>query len=130
MNGEKRTNAKNNGVLLIKVRFKKKTCMRRSKLETNVDILKILAQRGSLKLTHLMYKANLNCGVLGKDVEFLIKQGLIEKRNVGGGRLVYSITRQGLSLLKSWKEFEQLLPKDENENEVQPLYRNTVSIRA
>lgn len=104
--------------------------MRRSKLETNVDILKILAQRGSLKLTHLMYKANLNCGVLGKDVEFLIKQGLIEKRNVGGGRLVYSITHEGLSLLKSWKEFEQLLPKDENENEVQPLYRNTVSIRA
>jgi predicted transcriptional regulator len=104
--------------------------MRRSKLETNVDILKILAQRGSLKLTHLMYKANLNGDVLGKDVVFLIKQGLIEKRNVGGGRLVYSITHEGLTLLKSWKEFEQLLPTIENENEVKPLFRNSVSIRA
>jgi predicted transcriptional regulator len=102
--------------------------MRRSKLETNVDILKILAQRGSLKLTHLMYKANLNCDVLGKDVVFLIKQGLIEKRNVGGARLIYSITHKGLTILKSWKEFEQLLPTIENE--VKPLFRNTVSIRA
>jgi len=106
VNGEKRTNAKNNdGVLLIRVRFKKKTCMRRSKLENKCRYPQDIAQRGSLKLTHLMYKANLNGDVLGKDVVFLIKQGLIEKRNVGGGRLVYSITHEGLSLLKSWKEF-------------------------
>ncbi len=38
--------------------------MRRSKLEMYVDILKVLAQRGPLKLTHVMYKANVNCSVL------------------------------------------------------------------
>ena len=30
--------------------------MRRSKLEMYVDILKVLGQRGPLKLTHIMYK--------------------------------------------------------------------------
>jgi len=95
----------------------------------NVDILKILAQKGPLKLTHIMYKANLNCDVLSKNVEFLIKQSLIEERNVGMGRKVYSITRQGFTLLKSWKDLKQLIPIVENENEGQPLFRNTVSVR-
>lgn len=104
--------------------------MRRSKLEMEVDILKILAQKGPLKLTHLMYKTNVNCDVLSKNLVFLIKQGLIEVRNVGRrGRLVYSISGLGLTLLKSWKELKQLLPAVENENEVQPLFRNTVSVR-
>jgi len=37
---------------------------RRSKLEMYVDILKALARHGPLKLTHIMYKANVNCSVL------------------------------------------------------------------
>jgi len=49
--------------------------MRRPKLEINLDILKILAQKGPLKLTHIMYKVNVNCDVLKKYLEFLIKQG-------------------------------------------------------
>jgi len=35
--------------------------MRRSKLEVHVDVLKVLARHGPLKLTHVMYKANVNC---------------------------------------------------------------------
>jgi predicted transcriptional regulator len=103
--------------------------MRRSKLEINLDILKILAQKGPLKLTHIMYKVNVNCDVLKKYLEFLIKQGLIEERLVGGERIVYLITRQGLTLSKGWKELKQLLPMDENETEEQPLFRNSVSVR-
>jgi predicted transcriptional regulator len=38
--------------------------VRRSKLEMYVDILSVLAHRGPLKLTHVMYKANVNCSVL------------------------------------------------------------------
>ena len=53
--------------------------MRRSKLEMYVDILNVLAQRGPLKLTHVMYKANVNCGVLKEHLEFLIKQGLVDR---------------------------------------------------
>jgi hypothetical protein len=54
--------------------------MRRSKLEMYVDILSVLANRGPLKLTHIMYKANVNCSVLEGLLDFLIKQGLVEKR--------------------------------------------------
>jgi len=81
----------------------------------NVDILKILAQKGPLKRSHIMYKANLNCGVLKEYVEFLINQGLIEERIVGRAKTVYSITRLGLTLLKGWKEVKELLPSIENE---------------
>ena len=118
-----------NGVLLIDVRAKKKRIMRRSKLEMEIDMLKILAQKGPLKLTHLMYKTNVNCDVLSKNLGFMMKQGLIEVRNVGKGSHVYMITELGLTLLKSWKEVKQMLPIVEKENEVQPFFRNTVSIR-
>jgi predicted transcriptional regulator len=50
--------------------------MRRSKLEMYVDILKVLVQRGPLKFSHIMYKANLNCSILIQYLEFLVKQGL------------------------------------------------------
>jgi predicted transcriptional regulator len=130
VHGEERTCTRNNGVSSIEVRFKKKTCMRRSKLEMEIDMLSILAQKGPLKVTHLMYKTNVNCDVLSKNLVFLIKQGLIEMRNVGRDSRVYSITALGLTLLKSWKGIKQMLPTIEKENEVQPLFRNTVSIRA
>jgi predicted transcriptional regulator len=48
--------------------------MRRSKLEMYIDILKVLAQRGPLKLTHIMYKANVNCSVLKEYLDFLIRE--------------------------------------------------------
>ena len=54
--------------------------MRRSHLEQYVEIIGILAQNGPLKLTPLMYKANLNCKVVKKDLSFLLTQGLIEER--------------------------------------------------
>ena len=84
--------------------------MRRSKLETYVDILKVLAQKGPLKLTHIMYKANLNCGVLKEYLEFLIKAGLIEERIVGKSRVVYANTQQGLTVLKYFRELNKALP--------------------
>ncbi len=99
-------------------------------MEMEVDILKILAQKGPLKLTHIMYKTNVNCNVLNTNLEFLIGQGLIEVRKVGRGSHVYLITGLGLTLLKSWKEVKQLLPMAKEETEVQPHFRNTVSIRA
>jgi predicted transcriptional regulator len=105
--------------------------MRRSKLEMAIDILKILAQKGPLKLTHIMYKTNVNCDVLNKNLEFLMKQGLIEVRNVGRGRHVYAVTGLGLTLLKSWKEVKLLLPAIVEKEDVSPLfYRNTVAIKA
>jgi predicted transcriptional regulator len=75
-----------------------------------VDILKVLAQRGSLKLTHIMYKANVNCKVLKEYLDFLVGQGLVEERIVGKRRVVYAITQRGLTVLKYFRELEQVLP--------------------
>lgn len=84
--------------------------MRRSKLEMYVDILKVLAHRGPLKLTHIMYKANVNCSVLKQYLEFLIKQNLVEERTAGKRRVVYAITPRGITVLKHFRELKQVLP--------------------
>ena len=84
--------------------------MRRSKLEMYVDILKVLVHLGPLKLTHVMYKANLNCSVLREYLDFLIRQSLVEERTVGKNRSVFAITQRGTIVLKYFKELEQVLP--------------------
>jgi len=84
--------------------------MRRSKLEMYVDILKVLAQRGPLKLTHIMYKANVNCNVLKEYLDFLLKQGLIEERMAGKSRTVFAATQRGITVLKYFRELKQALP--------------------
>jgi predicted transcriptional regulator len=84
--------------------------MRRSKLEMYVDILKVLAHRGPLKLTHIMYKANVNCSVLREYLDFLIKQNLVEERNVGKSRTVFAISQRGITVLKYFRELQQILP--------------------
>ncbi len=84
--------------------------MRRSKLEMYIDILTVLAHKGPLKLTHIMYKANVNCSVLKENLDFLIKQGLIEERSIHKSRIVYAVTQRGISVLKYFKELKQVLP--------------------
>jgi predicted transcriptional regulator len=84
--------------------------MRRSKLETLVDILQVLSRRGPLKLTHIMYKANVNCKVLREYLDFLTRQNLIEERAVGKNRTVFAITPRGITVLKYFRELKQVLP--------------------
>lgn len=84
--------------------------MRRSKLEMYIDILRVLAHRGPLKLTHIMYKTNINCSVLKEYLGFLIKQGLVEERTVGKRRVVYAITQRGRTVIEGFRELKQVLP--------------------
>lgn len=84
--------------------------MRRSKLEMYIDILSVLSQRGPLKLTHVMYKANVNCSVLKEYLDFLMKQGLVEERTIGKRRVVFAITQRGVTVLKYFRELKQVLP--------------------
>ena len=84
--------------------------MRRSKLEMYVDILKVLARHGPLKLTHVMYKANVNCSVLKEYLDFLIKQNLVEEGIVGKKRTVYALTERGITVLKYFRELQGVLP--------------------
>ena len=82
--------------------------MRRSKMEMYIDILKVTAQNGPLKLTHIMYKANVNCRVLKQNLDFLIQQNLLEeqitqkKRNKT--KIRYAITERGRTVIKYFNE--------------------------
>jgi len=80
---------------------------RRSKLEIYVDILKVLAQNGPLKLTHIMYKANVNCSVLRQFLDSLSQQSLIEEQTFHKKKqqkIVYAITERGRTALNHFKE--------------------------
>jgi predicted transcriptional regulator len=87
--------------------------MRRSKLETYIDTLKVMAQNGPMKLTHIMYKANVNCNVLKENLDFLIQQNLIEqqikvkKRNKT--KIRYAITERGRTVIKYFNEVNKAL---------------------
>ena len=97
--------------------------MRRSKLEMYIDVLSVLAHRGPLKLTHIMYKANVNCSALSEYLDFLLKQGLVEERNVKKNRIVYAVTQRGLTVIKSFRELKQALPiAEEDQRRVPPLF--------
>ena len=97
--------------------------MRRSKLEMYIDILSVLAHKGPLKLTHVMYKANVNCLVLKEYLDFLLKQGLVEERTLRKERVVYAVTQRGITVLKYFKELKQILPiVEETRNQVATPY--------
>ena len=84
--------------------------MRRSQLELYVIILMVLAHRSPLKLTHVMYKANINYSMLKKYLVFLTKQGLVEEKIIGKERKVYKITQLGMTVLKQFRELKEVLP--------------------
>jgi predicted transcriptional regulator len=97
--------------------------MRRSKLEMYVDILTVLAHRGPLKLTHIMYKANVNCSVLIEYLGFLIQKELVEERSIGKNRTVYAITQRGVTVIKYFAELKRVLPiAEEDQRHVPPLF--------
>src|SRR5665647_667714 len=95
--------------------------MKRSKLEIYVDILEVLSQRTPLKMTHIMYKANVNCRILKEYLDFLIKQKLIEERVVGNGKVVYTNTTHGKEVLKFFRQLDKMLPLLEEEDKTLPL---------
>ena len=84
--------------------------MRRSKLETYIDILNVLARKGPLKLTHVMYKANVNSNVLKEDLDFLIKQNLVEERTIARQHVVFTVTQRGVNVLNQFQQLTQMFP--------------------
>jgi len=82
--------------------------MRRSKLEMNVDILKVLAHTGPLKITHIMNKTNVNYITVEKYLGFLIKQGLVEKRTLKKRSEVFAVTERGIKVLRYFRELTQV----------------------
>ena len=87
--------------------------MRRSKMEMYIDILKVMAQNGPLKLTHIMYKANVNCRVLKKNLDFLIQQNLIEEqitvKRRNKTKISYAVTDKGRTVIRYFNEVNKAL---------------------
>jgi predicted transcriptional regulator len=81
-----------------------------------MKILNVLAQKGPLKLTHIMHNANVNCSVLKEYLNFLIKEGTVEERGISENRVIYSITRRGVTTLEYFRELTKILPIAENDS--------------
>lgn len=80
--------------------------MRRAKLEMYIDLLKVLAYRGPLKITDLMYRANINHSLLKHYLEFLTRQNLVREIGTSKNRKVYEITPRGMQALEFFKELK------------------------
>jgi predicted transcriptional regulator len=90
-----------------------------------IDILKVLAHHGSLKLTHIMYKANVNYSVLKQSLEFLVRQSLIQEQTLHNKRdktnVVYATTERGRIVLKYFRELNNALQITEEANKIPAL---------
>ena len=89
---------------------------RRSKLEIYIDILRVLAHHGPLKLTHIMYKSNVNCTVLKEFLDSLSQQNLVEEqiiRKRKRQKITYAITERGKIALNYFKEVKIALQTNE-----------------
>jgi predicted transcriptional regulator len=99
--------------------------MRRSKLEMHVDVLTVLARHGPLKLTHIMYKANVNCSVLKEYLDFLIRHNLVEEQRLPRKRhktrIVYAITSRGRTVLKYFREINMAFQITTEANKIPAL---------
>jgi len=84
--------------------------MKQSKLELYINILIALRQNGPLTLTHIINKANNSCIIQKKQIDFLIKQGFIEERNVKKSYAVFAVTQRGTKVLEYFREFTRVLP--------------------
>jgi len=90
--------------------------LRRSKLEIYVDVLQVLAWHGSLKLTHIMYRVNVNCSVLKEFLDLLTEHNLIEEqtlRKKKRQKTVYDITERGRTALNHFREITKALQTTE-----------------
>ncbi len=82
--------------------------MRRSKLESYEAILEVLVQK-PLTVDAIAYKTNMECTVLGRYLNFLIKNGLVEKR-FSGKKTLYAVTERGIAVFKTLN-FQKYLEK-------------------
>ncbi|HDD69623.1 hypothetical protein CW667_03770 [Candidatus Bathyarchaeota archaeon] len=83
----------------LKQRVKGVCKMRRSKLESYEDILGALVKK-PLDLDSLAYEADMDCTLLIKRLESLIKYGLVEER-LSSRKVRYAITERGIAVLKN-----------------------------
>jgi len=85
---------------------------RRDRFTITRDILRAIADKGMLRMTHLMYKSNLNPHVLEKYIDVLQKKGYIKvKHGDAINRKNVEITDMGVELLTALQQYLDLREK-------------------
>lgn len=84
-------------------------CVKRSKLELYIEILNALNQRRMQKITVVLEKIKTSDNFLKERMGFLMKQGLVEQRNIGE-QVAYSNTQRGIMVLRYFSELLQESP--------------------
>ncbi|MEM3703845.1 MAG: winged helix-turn-helix domain-containing protein, partial [Candidatus Bathyarchaeia archaeon] len=82
--------------------------MRRSRLENYEAILAVLAKK-PLTVDSIAYKTNMDCTLLGRYLESLMRNGLVMEKSDGKRRL-YAITERGMSVFRTLN-FQRYLEK-------------------
>lgn len=85
--------------------------IRRSKLETYIDILHEVAE-GVEKPTHIMYKANVSWIALQQSLRILLNKDFLFEED-DGNRKIYRLTNKGFRVLEYFNKVkEELLPEE------------------
>jgi predicted transcriptional regulator len=85
--------------------------MRRSKLELYEAILEALVKK-PLNIDKIAYKTGIDCTILSRHLDFLIKNGLVEER-ILGDKLLYALTERGMTVFKTL-DFQKYLRRISN----------------
>jgi predicted transcriptional regulator len=59
-------------------------------------------------------------GSIARTLGILIKQNLVEERNMGKSRTVFSVTQRGITVLKNFRELKQISPNIEETRNMIP----------
>jgi len=73
--------------------------MRRSKLESYEAILGALVKK-PLSVDNIAYEADMDCNLLRERIDSLLKNSLVEERNLST-KTLYAITEKGVAVLKT-----------------------------
>ena len=72
----------------------------RSKLVLCIEILCVLVSKGSMNLTQLTHKVQMDKSRLIPHLRLLHNRGLVEKQHLGEHKILYAVTDRGLKVLK------------------------------
>lgn len=80
---------------------------RRGEVDILTDILSVALK--DVRVTHLMYRANLSYSTLRKYLSASLDKGLIDKVDHGDGSVVYYTTEKGRLLLEKLRDVKYAL---------------------
>lgn len=81
--------------------------MSASKLEKYLNILEVLVKRPR-QASEIARKARIERKALKRLMDFLDSNGVVEKRQIVGKRIVYALTERGLAVFKTLRALQYL----------------------